>query len=588
MDSAGGGSMVSKSGINVPIYKLDLEALRAFFGDEIPLNEFPGRIVDSYNADKKDIVYESKGSALVSGSYVELFHNIKARPNASSWTTYFQGSGIDLPAIKTEFQHLICFTDVDEELYAYTAGQSAVVFERFVDISFPIEVGRRIAKPEVKSGRSSQITGTTLSSDLHFRDARRISHAESLDTVWTSLTGQMRAAVLADKTILSIFGAKSKMKIDVTGALRLGPKVDSPAKMIDLIRWMADQSEESLPSDDGWAALDTIKLLHPRKKKDLLSKLRHELAVQIFREGKFDDFALTHMDSATYANATRYLVKQKSEVLHDESYEPELASIVKSMKIDSADYERTLSDVTVETTNQDLGTFLGTSGSLLTHLNGELRHKGKTYFLLTGKWYEVDALYVSEITKDFVSLITSLDRSAGSIGLRPWRTDEHEGDYNHTSIASTTFINGDKILTDNVELFDTLSFAGTDELHILHVKLGFNVKIRDVRSQLLASAQIIENDLRTGGAKIRSHHAQLVLKGRTTLSEADFIELFERPRIYGLCYGTKLKVTESSLDNFRSNVARMELVALNNQFRQVSSSEASARLSLVWIPIVAP
>lgn len=576
--------MAIKPGINVPIYKIDIEAVNEFFDEELIAETIPARLVARYNEEKTEVVYESKGSATIDGCYVELFHNIKSAPNASSWIKYFQESGIELPEIKNQLQHLLCFSVIDGELYAYTAGQSVVVFERFIDIAFPIEVGRRIAKAEIKAARANQITGTTLASDLHFRDPRRITYTESLDTVWTALSGQLRDTVLDKKALADIFGAKSKMKIDITSAVRLGPKVESPAKMIELIRWLAEQAEGPLPKDDGLAALDAIKVLNPRKKKDLIAKLRTALAEQIFKAKSYENLALAHVDASLYSNATHYAVEQGRELKWDGSEEPTLDDVISAVLIDTDNYCKNLTEIMIRTTNDEYGSAFGTYGNLLAHLNGELRFGGKTYFLIGGKWYEVDASYITEITKDFLNLIEGLDLPASTIGLRNWQNDENEGQYNETSLTHD-FINGDKVLTDNVELFDTLSYRG-GETHILHVKRGFNVKVRDVRSQLLLSAQIIENDLRNGGAKLREHHAQLLAKGRTQLTEDEFMKLFERPRVYALCYATKSKVKRSNIGSFKSSVAKMEVVSLNNQFRQVSSIETNASFRISWVKIV--
>ncbi|WP_345450478.1 hypothetical protein [Arthrobacter gyeryongensis] len=162
---------------------------------------------------------------------------------------------------------------------------------------------------------------------------------------------------------------------------------------------------------------------------------------------------------------------------------------------------------------------------------------------------------------------------------------DSEGTYNETSVEADVFINGDRVLTDNVELFDGLVSGGTNT-YVVHVKRDFDVKVRDVRSQIINSAQIIENDLRVGSlAKLKAHHARLVNWGRTTISEADFLKLFDQPRVYVLAYGSKVKVSESTLTNFGSSVARMEVVSLNNQFRQLGSAESMAKLRVAWIKI---
>ncbi|MDQ0867279.1 hypothetical protein QF036_004930 [Arthrobacter globiformis] len=66
----------------------------------------------------------------------------------------------------------------------------------------------------------------------------------------------------------------------------------------------------------------------------------------------------------------------------------------------------------------------------------------------------------------------------------------------------------------------------------------------------------------------------------------EFLKLFENPRIYVMAYGSKIKVNESTIKKFSSSVARMEVVSLNNQFRQISSAESQAKLGISWIKIV--
>lgn len=577
--------MARQTGINAPIYKIDIESVRDIHGSELPVNDIPAKLVAEYNKQKEKTIYESVGKAEIDGSYTELFLNTDSRANASSWISFFKGTSITLPEIKNQLQHLACFIVIDEELYAFTAGQSAVLFERFVDLTFPIEVGRRIAKPEVKGARANQITGTTLASDLHFRDPRRITYAESLDTVWSSLSGYIRDNLLSNKELNDVFGEKNKIKLDVGSSLRLGPKLNEPLKMIALIKWLIEQGEKDLPADDGWAALDAIKMLSPRKQRKLISDLCSKLAEQLFKDKQYDNLAICHAEASLYANATNYFAyaNSKSNTLYSSHTEPTLEELLKDAELDE-DYVKNLSSIEIETKNDDYGDSYGTHGTLLAHLNGEITYNGKTYFLLSGKWYEVSASYIEQITKDFLSLIVQLDLEAKVIGLQNWNNSESEGTYNGTSLAYDECINGDNILTDNIELFDTLAYKG-NELYIIHVKKEFNVKIRDVRSQLLSSAQVIENDLRNGSIKLKAHHAQLKAKGRTTLTEADFLKLFSRKRTYVLGYGRGEKVTPETIAKVTSSVAKMEVVSLNNQFRQITTDD-SATLRIAWIPVV--
>jgi hypothetical protein len=108
--------------------------------------------------------------------------------------------------------------------------------------------------------------------------------------------------------------------------------------------------------------------------------------------------------------------------------------------------------------------------------------------------------------------------------------------------------------------------------------------VRDVRSQIVNAATIIENDLRTSApTRLKRHHQALVRRGRTTLTEGEFLALFARPRTYVLAYSTGTKVTGETVDRFGSTVARMEVVALNGQFRQITSTSNTTELRIAWI-----
>lgn len=578
--------MAAKKGISVPIYKIDVDAAKEVVGENVDIADLPSAIIQRYNKEKGETVYALEGSSIIAGSRCELYKNIKARPSIIKWVQFFQGSGIELDEMRNEMQHLVCFVIFGEDLFAYTAGQAMVSFERFVDISFPIEVGRRIAQPEVKGARSSQVTGSTLASNVHFRDPRRITYVESLDNVWTALSGHVRPEALIEEEVVSIFGKKKKIRIDVTGAVKLGPRVESPGKVIELIDWLSRKAEADLPEDDGWSGLDAIRVLNARKKKDLISRLKDSLAEKIFIEGDYADLAISHWDASLYDNATSYWVEQAGVEILESDVRPSLRDVVAVVEVNRERIASNLSSVTITTENADYGSGYGTSGNLLSHLNGEIRYQGKTYYLLSGKWYEVDAEYIEQVKNDFLMTMDELDLDARKIGLKNWKNGVKEGDYNESSMPNGSFINGDTVLTDNVELFDTL-YSDDEATYIIHVKKGFGAKIRDVRSQVMNSANMIENDLRSGlRNKLKSHYVGLKGQSRVSCSESEFLNLFERPRVYVLAYGTKVKVDSSSIEKFSSTVARMEIVSLNSQFRQISSSESQVKLRVCWIKVI--
>lgn len=578
--------MTKRAGLEPPIFRIDVDAVRDFFGADVALGDIPGRIVGTYNLSKEAEVFVRVGAAEYDACRLAVYRNSQVRPIPIPWPPFYAPSGITIAPATTQSQHFIGFIAVGDELYAHTGGHSIAVFERFVDLSFPIDVARRIAQPEVKRARSSQISGTTLASDVNFRDPRRITYTESLENVWTALSGQVRPDVLAEDGLRAVFGTKKRMRMEVGSSIKFGPCVATLDKLIGLIQWLAARSRAALPADDDWAILDSIKVLNPRKSKDLIARLRETLAEKLVVRHEYANVSVTHADASLYANADRYVVNCGRQDLYSGELRPELADILDGIEPGPEGPIPLLKSITIRSESTDSGSVAGTDGTLLHHLHGEIRHDDRTWFVLAGRWYEVDRQYVDLVTRDFVTLVEEFDLEASTIGLRPWRRAESEGAYNETSVAAGTVINGDKVLTDNVELFDTLVSKGGCTF-LVHVKRGFDVKVRDIRSQIVNAANVIENDLRASApTRLKRHHQALVRRGRTTMSEDEFLALFARKRTYVLAYGTGTKVTRETLDKFGSTVARMEVVALNGQFRQITSTSYTTKLRITWIEVI--
>jgi uncharacterized protein (TIGR04141 family) len=413
--------MTERTGLEPPIFRIDVDAVRDFFGDDLALGDIPGRIVGAYNLVKEAQVFAPVGGAEYDDCQLAVYRNAQVHAVPIPWPAFYAPSGIIIAPAFTQSQHLMGFIAIDDELYAHTGGHSIAVFERFVDLSFPIDVARRIAQPEVKRARSSQISGTTLASDVNFRDPRRITYTESLENVWTALSGQVRADVLAEDGLRAVFGVRKRMRMEVGSSIRFGPRVATLDKLIALIRWLATRSRAPLPDEDDWAILDSIKVLNPRKSKDQIGRLRGALANQLVMRHEFANMAVTHADASLYANADRYVASRGRQDLYSGELRPELDDIL--VGVDPGPGPMSLlTSITVRSESTDADSMATTDGTLLHHLHGEIRYDDRTWFVLAGRWYEVDRQYVDAVTRDFVELIGELDLDASVIGLRTWRS----------------------------------------------------------------------------------------------------------------------------------------------------------------------
>lgn len=582
-------------GITAGIFRLDTQAIREEFGSNLRPANMHYQIVRDYNSTSRRAQFELQGEQVATGGgLITVYKKRVDQKKISPWVDFYRKIGIQIGSADSLNQHFACFLAIGDHLYAHAAGQGLVVFERFTDVSFPIEVARRIAKPEVKRARASQLSGTTLANDVSFRDLRRLAYSESLENVWTALSCQVRRDCLEDETIKRIFGTKRSIRLEVSSSVRLVSEIQSPQDLVQLISWLQSKADEELTIDDEWTILDSLRVLNPRKSKDQIRRLRTQLSRQIFVDNDFDDLDLINVEASLFSNATRYQAFLRSICLYDSATRPDLQAVVEGVKfhLDAkslSDGERAalLEQISLESLDDEDDAILRTSGSLMSHIHGEMRQHSQTFFLLSGRWYQVDKDYIDLVTSDLKSCLNSLGTKASEIGMRPWRSSESEGVYNGSSLPGDNFINGDRVLRDNVELFDSLYWTKSST-YIIHVKRGFDVKIRDVRSQLINSANLIENDLRGAKTQRLARHWEALSKGgRTGLAKPDFLDLFSQNRVYVLAYATRQQVTHLNLETeFKSRVARMEVVNLEAQFRRVAGVGKRASLQIAWIPLI--
>jgi hypothetical protein len=108
--------MTERTGLQPPIFRIDVDAVRDFFGADLALSDIPGRIVGAYNLVKEAHVFESVGRTEYDDCQLAVYRNGLVRPVAIPWPPFYAPSGITIAPAFTRSQHLIGFIGVDDEL----------------------------------------------------------------------------------------------------------------------------------------------------------------------------------------------------------------------------------------------------------------------------------------------------------------------------------------------------------------------------------------------------------------------------------------------------------------------------------------
>ena len=136
-----------------------------------------------------------------------------------------------------------------------------------------------------------------------------------------------------------------------------------------------------------------------------------------------------------------------------------------------------------------------TEAPFLNHLTLELKIKNKNYFKIDNSWYEVNDNFISKINDQCVNLITENYLESNFLN-KVWDKNKKEENYNKLYQEEDNFLVFDKVLPQNIEICDLIYFDKVNQkIYFIHVKKGFDAKIRDLSNQIKISSDRLFNAL---------------------------------------------------------------------------------------------
>jgi len=139
-----------------------------------------------------------------------------------------------------------------------------------------------------------------------------------------------------------------------------------------------------------------------------------------------------------------------------------------------------------------------------------------------------------------------------------------EGFYNLKYLEENNFIVLDKMLGQNIELCDLL-YETDNNIYLIHVKEGFDAKMRDVTNQVSISANRLWSDLKSD-----NHFIDAVYKRYSesdnfqynSISKDDFHNMFKKDVTYviAFCHNRLNKKVSENIEDFKSNIAKFSII----------------------------
>jgi uncharacterized protein (TIGR04141 family) len=198
------------------------------------------------------------------------------------------------------------------------------------------------------------------------------------------------------------------------------------------------------------------------------------------------------------------------------------------------------------------------------HITCEIKYEGKPIFHIDSTWYKVKNDFINSINDKCINLIEKNRLKEKFINI-PWDTTiKDEGDYNDKYNSITNYFVFDKMLPDNIEFCDIM-YEDKETIYLVHVKDGFDAKVRDVSNQITISANRFWNDFNSGSNEYLESIVDTYNKRSSSkIDKKSFIDKFKTDReiIYVMAFKSKngKKPVDFKITKSKSNIAKYSLI----------------------------
>jgi len=215
-----------------------------------------------------------------------------------------------------------------------------------------------------------------------------------------------------------------------------------------------------------------------------------------------------------------------------------------------------------------------TYANFYAHIIAEIEHLGKKYFRIDGHWYFLKDEFLELMNSDAVEFYRKYELKEDL--LNPWEDGDDEDAYNLSHDYDNYYVL-DKVIDSNIELCDLLIIED-DKAYFVHVKDGFNTKMRDLYVQVMLSAKRLSNDIKNNES---SSYLKKTLRAykKKTKRKIDVKELTrqilekEYQIIYVMAFKNNYRKSEKTIDkinNSKSNIAKYSIVQTVKEMQRLN------------------
>lgn len=503
--------------------------------------------------------------------YLYVFNEVEKE---SLWKKFLPDSLTRHNQFSIQSTSFSLFIHCEGEIFVIIGGRGLAVISRHMNHYFGLDLYEKISDPAediVHSQQSRGITGNLTAEQRTYRNEQRLMDSLSIGRVPKKLNLLLRQELKDSLFEFMSFEPEENTYLELGSSFCIKTRIDfdQTHQLIKRIREI-QRLEQSRPLsrferilDKGFSENELLMSLKMHIRDDMVrintpdSNWRNNLDYDFVHPQKLNAFYECDLYKVFLKGAkTPILETRDRRTLYVETLK-RIFPLVDPYN--EWDFIKTLSGTRVRGYNKEE---VKTEAMFLNHISCELEVDRKPYFFIDNNWYKVRGDFIDSLNNECETLLKS--NEFNSVSLLPWHSNLTEGEYNLLYDSLEGFLVLDKSLGQNIELCDLL-YETKDILYLIHVKEGFDAKIRDLTNQVLISATRLWNDLKSDREFLSQVYQRFILRRPEFAEKMSFDAFsmkFNKDIIFVLAFcqnNPKIKVS-THIQDFKSNIAKFSII----------------------------
>lgn len=528
--------------------------------------------VKKYNEQNKELPkLEKDNTTYYSYTYNELLKD-------SYWKMFLPSEFTEKENFEVQQLSFVLFASIGKNLFAIVGGNGIRVIKKFINDRFGIELYEHLTIPRediVISLTVRGVTGNLTEQKEIFRKEQSLLDSLELTDIPTKMTIYLRQE-LKDNYFDFLNFKKENSYLEIGSYFFLKAKVDFENLhfIFETLNLILEENEPTPLS--SFIKIKDVNLIEENLEQILFENIKNETSDK-FSASRGENPYKVDLDFVHPTKLQEFYECDKFELKAKRQKAP-FAIITERNQIyneclkfiyeklddlnDTEKLKNTIRGIRIIGYRNEIEK---TQAMLLNHITTEIKYNGRPYFKIDNSWYKVENTFIEKINELCIDNYKK-NRLFENILIKKWDSNiEDEDAYNKQYKHIENYFVFDKVLSDNIELCDIM-YEDKDNIYLIHVKDGFDAKIRDLSNQLVLSSNRLWHDLNNYK---KSNFLELLIEryNQNNLAQINIDELINKMKtkkevIYVMAFRTKRKnlTLEERIKQSKSNIAKYATV----------------------------